>query len=396
MTKLQRRTAFDLAYNPEPKPESSAEQWAVFNKMWEDQIIGSGLKVYEEHCMAKLRACIVGDPFAMYIPNPNDVELKQMIEDNASDELKAYWEENKNQHMRDADPERYRKICEEITARDRIYEENGVTVIRNLLGWYPDELVDYNASWGGSRFLSIYASCAWRNLGKSLIHSQTTGPCRAHPAATRAAMGSLMLEDQEATILAIPDIEPNPSTTGPGYLAIDAADWRIMPNKTVLWEYGAPSIESIDEITTTGKGASAGWPRGRDIFARLWEQLGYKSETMWFDSKHVYHGDCNMMNIKEGVVGLPDDGKGGAWGELPKCLEGYEIIPLPVEDIKRGVSNATCLGDGRVFLKDDCVKTIEILKERGYQPIPIPYTTTWDTFNSGLDCSDANIWREND
>ena len=63
--------------------------WDVYNKSWEDQIIGKGIKVYEQHCSAKLRACMVGDPFAMYVPDPNDAEIKQMIEDNANDELKA-------------------------------------------------------------------------------------------------------------------------------------------------------------------------------------------------------------------------------------------------------------------------------------------------------------------
>ena len=84
------KTAAELALDPVPKPKDPKEMWDVYNKSWEDQVIGKGIKVYEEHCSAKLRACMVGDPFACYTPNPDDTEIKQMIEDNANEELKAY------------------------------------------------------------------------------------------------------------------------------------------------------------------------------------------------------------------------------------------------------------------------------------------------------------------
>ncbi|GAL33724.1 hypothetical protein JCM19240_2420 [Vibrio maritimus] len=117
---------------------------------------------------------------------------------------------------------------------------------------------------------------------------------------------------------------------------------------------------------------------------------------MWFDSNLTYHQDCFMMNIEEGVIGLPDDGKNGMWGKLPDFLKDYEIIPLPLEDIARGVANSSTLGDGRIFMDSSCTKTMDILEKRGYEPIPINYQNCWKTFHSGLDCSDANIWREND
>ena len=48
----------------------------------------------------------------------HDPELEALIRDNADPELKRYWGENAGKHMRDADPERYEKVCEEIAARD--------------------------------------------------------------------------------------------------------------------------------------------------------------------------------------------------------------------------------------------------------------------------------------
>ena len=49
-----------------------------------------------------------------------------------------------------------------------------------------------------------------------------------------------------------------------------------------------------------------------------------------------------------------------------------------------------------MFVEAACTKTIDMLDKNGYEPIPIPYQTCWQTFNSGLDCSDTNIWRQND
>lgn len=389
-------TAKELALSNKPDFPSPKEEWDAFYTMWENQIVGKGIKVYEQHCSAKLRACMVGDPFACFVPNPDDAEIKQMIEDNANEELKQYWQENKGKHLRDVDPERYEKCCEELTARDEAYEKAGVTVLRNKVGWYPESLINFNASWGGPKFLSAYGSCFTRMVGRTLLPVQTTAPCRAQPAAGRPALISLVLEDPEAQLMCFGDIEPNPAITGPGYLGLDAADWRQMPDKTILWEYGAPTKDAIPGVTKNGAQAPAGWPRGRDIAMRVLSELGYKQETQWFDSNHAYHGDCIMMNIVEGVVGLPDDGKNGLWSDLPDCIKDWEILPLPLEDIAQGVGNSSCMGDGRVFINENCKKTIDLLDKRGFEPVPIPFGTMWETFNSGLDCSDANIWREND
>ena len=38
----------------------------------------------------------------------------------------------------------------------------------------------------------------------------------------------------------------------------------------------------------------------------------------------------------------------------------------------------------------------DLLDKKGYEPISIDYQVCWETFHSGIDCSDANIWREND
>ena len=53
---MSNKSVKELAYNPEPKPADPKEMWAVYNKHWEDQIRGKGIKVFEEHCLAKLQS----------------------------------------------------------------------------------------------------------------------------------------------------------------------------------------------------------------------------------------------------------------------------------------------------------------------------------------------------
>ena len=124
---------------------------------------------------------------------------------------------------------------------------------------------------------------------------------------------------------------------------------------------------------------------------------GFKAEELFFDSKITYHFDCFIVMIKEGMVGLPDLPNYGLMSEgLPDCLKEYEIVPIPIEDYQYGVANAPCIGDGRIIMDSRCTKTFDLLEKRGIEPVPVKYTACWDAFNSGMDCSDAEIWREND
>lgn len=374
---------------------TDAERWEAFNQHWEDQIRGKGLKFYEEHCMAKLRACVVGDPFSIFVPNLKTKEMQNMIADNTSDELKQFWKDNADKALRDVNPELYDEMCADIADRDEKYEKAGITIIKNRIGWYPDQINNLNDIVEGAKYLSIYNGAVWKMAGQHVLTGQTCGPVKWAETACRPATLALVEESPETRIIGFPVHEPNPNVAGPGIAGLDSASFRQLPGKIMLFGYGVTSADQIPEATRTGKGTVAGWPRGEKMFMRLLNDLGYTSEQWWFDSSLSYHEDCVMANIAEGVIGLPDDGKNGAW-KLPSCLDDYEILPIPVEDIKRGAGNSTCLGDGRVFIDSSCKKTMDMLDKKGYEPIPIRYQACWQAFNSGLDCSDANIWREND
>ncbi|GAL30485.1 hypothetical protein JCM19239_4155 [Vibrio variabilis] len=357
-------TSAELAYNPVKKPENQKEMWDLYNKSWEDQIRGQGIKVYEEHCSAKLRACLVGDPFSVFYPKMT-VEMQALLADNSPDLIEE-WGKNANKAIRDVNPELYDGIVSDIADRDEKYQKAGVKIIRNTVGWYPDEIINFNQVEQGTKYLSIYNGAVWQMARNALLITQCAGPTKPAEPAARAATIALMEEDPDAFMAPFINREPNP-TSAMGLAGLDLCDFRQMPDKTILFNYGAPSEAAIAQVNQNGQGAPAGWPRGRDLYMRLLSELGYKCETMWFDSNLTYHQDCFMMNIEEGVIGLPDDGKNGMWGELPDFLKDYEIIPLPIEDIARGVANSSTLGDGRIFIDSSCTKTMDILEKRGYE-----------------------------
>ena len=104
-----------------------------------------------------------------------------------------------------------------------------------------------------------------------------------------------------------------------------------------------------------------------------------------------------MGNTGEGVVSLPDLPDYGIWGgELPKCLKDYEIVRMPVEDVHNGAANQICLGDGRTIIVRTAEETMKRMKKAGVEPIPLKYDKIWATWHSGPDCTDGDVWREND
>ena len=391
------KTVKELAYNPEPKPEDTKEQWKVFNKMWVEQVKGKGLKLYKEWAGAPAKAIFVGDPFADYMPNGEDEEIQTLIKDNASQEVKDLWIGRSGQRVRDFNPELFEKFVAGIDARDKAYEKEGITVIRNKLGWYPDSIVNWNDSWAGSKFLSIYAGGAGYPLRNFFMNFPDAASVNPYYLAIRALVIELMRWDEDATPLVWFEKEPDPGHPGPGEAALDGADMRLFPNKQLTFIYSCADKSHIsDDWDMDTRLTPSGTPRGSILLKRMLKDRGFTYDTVWYDSRLTYHHDCFMLNIKEGICGLPDAPNYGYWTDPPKAIKDWEIIPIPLDEQKMGVCNSVTTGTGKVFMDDRCVKTMELLDKHGIEPIPIPYGAIWDTFNSGLDCSDMTIWREDD
>ena len=204
------------------------------------------------------------------------------------------------------------------------------------MGWTPEPILNY-AAYADQKYLSLYAGARWQMADKYMLVAETAGPCKPAGMAARAAQLALIEEDPNAAFAPFLAPEPDATVVGPGIAGLDLADWRYMPGKTIMFGLGAASKSDMEKIEA-GHGylAPAGDARGRDLYMRLLSDLGIKCETWYFDSNVSYHQDCIMLNVVEGVIGLPDDGKNGMWSDLPNCIKDWEILPLPLEDIKKG------------------------------------------------------------
>ncbi len=226
------------------------------------------------------------------------------------------------------------------------------------------------------------------------------GPVRPHEYSFRE--GTMRLFEQNPDLNYYSQLFPEPDVNmmGPGLLGMDAAGYRLMPNKHILFAVGVPDekyIPSAWDPKTCQLHTSAGTPLGASwMMKHVLEKLGYTYEIVFFDSNLTYHHDCLMMNMKEGVCGLPDDGKWGHWGGLPNCLKDWEIVAIPPHEIGYGVANAAAIGDGRVICEAKATGTHENMYKAGIDPIPLPYDKLWDAYGSGMECSDDPISRWDD
>ena len=376
---------------------SEQAKWDALNAHMTPQF--EGTRVYNEHCMARYRTGYFGNPFSVYIPDPDVGEMKAMVGKSLPPETLAHWRQHKNKPLKEVYPELYEKICIQQDNLVKTVRDCGVKVIRNEKCEYPDAVVNYNDPWRGPKFLSLYAT-----PGKT-FHNHFTGiydvsVVRNHEFAVRQGVMKLFEANPDLTYWQMPFPEPDVNMPGPGMVGIDYAAVRLLPGKHILFGIGVPDpkhIPSTWDPGTCNDHCSAGTPVGaKFMMERYMEALGYTYDIVFFDSKLTYHHDCHTMNLKEGVIGMPDteDGNWGHWSELPEYFKDWEIVKIPPEEIGYGVANAIPIGDGRVICDSRATGTHENMLTAGIDPIPVEYDALWDTFGSGMQCSDGSLNRE--
>ncbi|GLP96057.1 hypothetical protein [Paraferrimonas sedimenticola] len=373
-------------------------KWDQLNGYMHPQF--EGQRAYVEHGFARYRTAFVGDTNAVYMPDPDQGEMEAMTGDSCSDEVKNMWRENKGKLLKDVDPELHAEMTEESDGLAKALRDCGVNVIRNDRNEYPEAIVDFNANWKGPKFVSIYGGPTYgRIIQNKFVQIWECGPVRQWELAFRQGTEQLFNANPDLEYRSMQFPEPDVNLRGPGTPGLDNAAVKIFPDSHLLFGYGVADekhIEATYNPETRHDYTSAGNPLGgKFLMERVLNNDGFTSEEIFFDSKLTYHFDCFLMMIKEGVVGMPDTINHGLMHEhLPECLKDYEIVPLPLEDIARGVSNAPTIGDGRILIDNRCTETMKRLQARGIEPVPVKYEKCWDTFNSGMDCSDAEIWRQ--
>lgn len=347
-----------------------------------------GIKVFVEHEFAPLKAALVGNPSAMYVPDPDFPENARLLAQ-SSKEMKAFMRKHKGKHLRDADPKLYDEV---VLASDSLavtYRKAGVKLLRNETGKTPPEVVDYFGSWMPDRHLSMYGQNCFEVLENVLVSTWEVPICQVHEFTYRDAMNELFKNNPEATWLSMPVPYPTTNSYVPGPF-LSPGDFRIFPEKICIIGIGVPDPSWIKD---SSKPRSSGDEYGADIIRRMLKPYGWRVETVYFDSRLTYHIDCLIGLVDAGLIAFP---KGSLWTPLPKEFRDWEVIDVDPEEVHLGGCNTVPLGNKQVVLTRGVPKLSKEIAKRGYTPIEVPFEAAYRTFDSGIHCATASIWREYD
>ena len=391
----------DLYGDREAFVASEKEKWDALNAHMTPQF--EGVRAYHEHAYAKYRVAVLGSPHLVSTPDPDSPEFVAMFKGNSEDLIET-MRKYEREDLRTANPKLWEEMAEESDELADTLRQCGVKVIRleDPDIELPQGLINQNVGWGGPRFLTVYAGPSYGRIVRNVFfHTWDNSLNGQMEFMTR--QGTLRLFEQNPDLIyhSIPFPEPNLANPGFGSLSMDVAAWRHMPDKHILFGFGARDAKDAHTILTDPSQANALTPAGTPQAARFMMQMlqhyGFTHEIWFYDSRLSYHSDCVMSNMAEGFVGLPDvEGFGIIGGELPSCLKDWKIVKIPVEEIALGAANQICLGDGRVIIVRTAKETIKRMEKAGLDPIPVKYDRIWEYYHSGPDCSDSDIWREND
>ena len=345
---------------------------------------GKGIKCYVESDYAPLKACLVGNPSAIMVPDPDTYEMGNLFA-HETKEFNAYLRKHKGKNLKDADPATYEKMEMESNALAQAYRDAGVKVIRNESGETPEGVINYNLGWSKQKNMSVYGQSAFEVFGHCLVQFMEVS-CSQTEIVHREAMLEILKNDPKAVWLTMPPLYPAIKQRMPGP-NLSPGDPLIFP-KTVVLGIG---VSHPSHIKDPSKPRSSGDEFGHEILRRMLEPFGWKVETVYFDSKLTYHIDCLISLLDEGLMAMP---KGGLLTPLPREFRDWEVIDVPLEEHKNGFSNNEPLGGKKLVMPTGCPKIVKKLEKRGWTCVEVPYKTIWDTFHSGIHCSTASIWRE--
>ena len=353
-----------------------------------------GLKIWNRSDYAPLKAAIVGDPSSIFIMDPDQPEAANLFSASSSAEFLEYLRTHAGTHLAVSDPEHYEKMKFESDALAKAYRDNGVRLIRNETGTLPRELIEWQTTTTGDRFLSLYGHSAGDVYENCFMSFWEIGSARGTEMANRDAMLEIFENDPEAVWLTMPHPAPTSAQRSPQPF-LSPGDPRIMPDKLVIVGIG---VTDPSHINDPSKPRSSGSELGAEMFRRMLKPYGWRVETVYFNSAYTYHIDCLMMQISEGIYGLPEmnpDLGPVLWTELPKEItDNWELIEIDFQEQQNGVCNSVVIGKSKVIMEAAAVKTAEAISQRGIEPVLVPYQTNWHTFHSGIHCSTCRIWSE--
>jgi len=360
------------------KPKSISETVTYVPGMREQ---GDGIKCYVESEYAPLKACMVGNPSSIIIPDLSTWEMNNMFA-HSPDDVRAYLKQHGGQDMKEVDPGKYDQIVKESHALAETYRREGVKVIVNE-GETPREIVEYNTGWSRQRHLSIYGQSAFEVFGHCLVSLWEVSVSFGE-LVHREAMVNIVENDPDAVWLTMPALYP--TADKPQLINLTPGDPRIFPN-TIVIGIGLPDPAHIGDFS---KPRSSGNELGAEILRRMMKPFGWDVQVVYFNTHYAYHLDCVMAVLDEGLLAMPKD---CLWTPLPEQYRDWEVIEVSHEDVMNGACNNVPLGNKRLVLTEG-TELARTLEKRGWTCIEVPYTTCYRTFGSGIHCSTASIWRE--
>ncbi len=346
---------------------------------------GKGLKMYVESEYAPLKACIVGNPSSVVIPDPDSPEMANLFEGNMPEEALEFMRKNKHKQLADVDPELYAPIKMESDALAEAFRREGVKVIRNETGHTPESMINQHTGWGGEPSLTLYGKSAGQVFGNNFVNIHETSISSIAELTHREAIAEMFMSHPETNWLTMPPLFP--TNEFPNIGPYMTGEQKVFKG-TVLCGIGVADPSHIDDLT---KPRSATNELAVEVLRRMLKPYGWKVEKVYFDSRYTYHIDCLVTLLEEGLMAYA---KGSLWTELPEEFRHWEVIDLPMEDHKMGAANNVTLGDKRVVIVEGTTGFKKQLEDRGWRLIEVPYSTIWDTFGSGILCSTMAFWRE--
>lgn len=355
---------------------------------------GKGVKISCPHDYSPLKVALVGNAGSVFIPDPDQPEMHNLLSASGSKEFMDFLRKYKGTHMAVSFPEHYEKMKAESDALAKTYRDNGVRLIRNETNTVPLELITWQVPVTGDLHLSLYGQSSGEVFDNIFMSMWEVGAVRGIEFQHRDAILEIMENDPKAIWMSMPHPAPTGMQKSPQPF-LSPGDPRIMPNKLVIIGIGVTDPSHIKDLT---KPRSSGFEIGADMMRRMLEPFGWRVETVYFNSKYTYHIDCMMMQIDEGVYAIPEtqpDLGPPLWTDFPKEIQdNWECIEIPFEDQQNGGCNTVTLGNGKFVMDAACEKSAEIIAKRGYTPILTPYQTNWHTFHSGIHCSTLRLESE--
>lgn len=346
---------------------------------------GKGLRVYVESDYAPLKACIVGNPSAINLPNPDTWEYANILS-KVPEEKRAYMRKHAGRSLKESDPAMWEKMAMESNALAEAYRKNGVKVIRNESGSTPLELVDYTLSWSRQKQMTLFGQSAGETFGQVFVCMHEVSNSYAQELTVREAIVEVMKNDPEAVFVSMPALVPTADYPQPGPF-VSPGDPLIF-DKTVVVGIG---VSDPSHIKDTLKPRSSANEFGAEMLRRLLRPFGWDVEVVYFNTKFTYHIDALVGVLEEGLMAMPKD---CLFTPFPDKFKDWEVMEVSLEDHDLGASNNEPLGSKRLVVPKGLKKFAKDMEKRNWELVEVPYEMIYTIIGSGIHCSTASIWRE--